>query len=71
MHLLGIWMLMAALQVVVLVVKAEGSSSSKQGLLPCMRGFTQKEYILKMDKELAKGQAIFNEGYRNGGRDTE
>ncbi|XP_067454081.1 cadherin-2-like [Thunnus thynnus] len=59
MHLFGIWMLMAALQVVVLGGEAEGSSS-KQGSLPCMRGFTQEEYIIEMDQELAEGQAVFN-----------
>ncbi|XP_042272322.1 cadherin-2-like isoform X1 [Thunnus maccoyii] len=59
MHLFGIWMLMAALQVVVLGGEAEGSSS-KRGSLPCMRGFTQEEYIIEMDQELAEGQAVFN-----------
>uniref|UniRef100_UPI0037E78CD7 cadherin-2-like n=1 Tax=Semicossyphus pulcher TaxID=241346 RepID=UPI0037E78CD7 len=60
MHFWGIWMLMAALQVVVLGGEAERPLSSKQGSLPCMRGFTQKEYIIEMDQELAKGQAVFN-----------
>ncbi|KAI3368254.1 hypothetical protein L3Q82_007820 [Scortum barcoo] len=40
---------------------AEQSSSSKQGSLPCTRGFTQKEYIIEMDQELAEGQAVFND----------
>ncbi|XP_030289249.1 cadherin-2-like [Sparus aurata] len=60
MHLFGIWMLMAALQVVVLGGEAEHSLSSKEGSLPCTRGFTRKEYIIEMDQELAKGQAVFN-----------
>ncbi|XP_036971332.1 cadherin-2-like isoform X2 [Acanthopagrus latus] len=60
MHLLGIWTLMAALQVVVVGGEAEHSLSSKEGALPCTRGFTQKEYIIEMDQELAKGQAVFN-----------
>ncbi|XP_041647139.1 cadherin-2-like isoform X1 [Cheilinus undulatus] len=60
MHRFGIWMLMAALQVVVLGGEAEPPLSGKQGSLPCMRGFTQKEYIIEMDQELAKGQAVFN-----------
>ncbi|KAM8746123.1 cadherin-2-like isoform 2-T2 [Acanthopagrus schlegelii] len=60
MHLFGIWTLMAALQVVVVGGEAEHSLSSKEGALPCTRGFTQKEYIIEMDQELAKGQAVFN-----------
>ncbi|XP_035509848.1 cadherin-2-like [Morone saxatilis] len=60
MHLFGIGMLMAALQVVVLGGEADPSLSGKQGLLPCTRGFTQKEYIIEMDQELAKGHAVFN-----------
>ncbi|XP_034564388.1 cadherin-2-like [Notolabrus celidotus] len=60
MRVFGIWMLMAALQVVILGGEAERPLSSKQGSLPCMRGFTQKEYIIEMDQELAKGQAVFN-----------
>lgn len=47
------WMLMAALQVVAWGGDAEGS-------LPCKRGFTQEEYIIETDEELAKGQAVFN-----------
>ncbi|XP_018557351.2 LOW QUALITY PROTEIN: cadherin-2-like, partial [Lates calcarifer] len=60
MHLSGIWMLMAALQFVVLSGAAERSLSGKQGLLPCRRGFTQGEYIIEVDQELVKGQAVFN-----------
>ncbi|TDH08223.1 hypothetical protein EPR50_G00095550 [Perca flavescens] len=60
MHLLGIWTLMAALQVVVLAEKAEPLSSSELGSLPCTRGFTQEEYIIHTEQELAKGQAVFN-----------
>lgn len=66
MHLLGIWMLMAALQVVVLGGETEGLSS-KQGSLPCTRGFSQEEYIIEMDQELAKGQAVFNVSFMNCG----
>lgn len=47
------------LQVVVVGGEAE-HSASERGLLPCTRGFTQKEYIIEMDQELAKGQAVFN-----------
>ncbi|XP_041790731.1 cadherin-2-like [Chelmon rostratus] len=70
MHFWGILMLMATLQVVVLCGEAEPSLSSKQGLLPCTRGFTQKEYIIEMDQELAKGQAVFNVSFMDcgGGR---
>ncbi|XP_070688101.1 cadherin-2-like [Pempheris klunzingeri] len=60
MILWGIWMLMAAVQVVVLGGEAEHSLSGKQGSLPCVRGFTQREYIIETDQELAKGQAVFN-----------
>ncbi|CAJ1064697.1 cadherin-2-like [Xyrichtys novacula] len=67
MHLLGIWMLMAALQVVILGQEADRPLSSKQGSLPCMRGFTQKEYIIEMDQELAKGQAVFNVSFMDCG----
>ncbi|CAK6979119.1 cadherin-2-like [Scomber scombrus] len=66
MHLLGIWMLMATLQAVVLGGDAEGSSS-EPGSLPCVRGFTQEEYIIQMDQELAKGQAVFNVSFMNCG----
>ena len=31
--------------------------------MPCTRGFTRKEYIIEMDQELAKGQAVFNGQY--------
>uniref|UniRef100_A0A3Q1G9Q5 Cadherin 2, type 1, N-cadherin (neuronal) n=1 Tax=Acanthochromis polyacanthus TaxID=80966 RepID=A0A3Q1G9Q5_9TELE len=48
------------LQVGALGEEAERSLSSKQGSLPCTRGFTQEEYIIEMDQELAKGQAVFN-----------
>ncbi|XP_070816702.1 cadherin-2-like [Chaetodon trifascialis] len=67
MHFGGIWMLMATLQVVVLGGEAEHSLSSKQGSLPCTRGFTQKEYIIEVDQELAKGQAIFNVSFMDCG----
>ncbi|KAM7012966.1 cadherin-2-like isoform 1-T1 [Tautogolabrus adspersus] len=60
MHRFGIWILMAALQVVVLGGEAERQLTNKPGSLPCMRGFSQKEYIIEMDQELAKGQAVFN-----------
>ncbi|XP_074523773.1 cadherin-2-like [Halichoeres trimaculatus] len=60
MRVFGVWMLAAALQVVILGGEAERPSSGKQGSLPCVRGFTQKEYIIEMDQELAKGQAVFN-----------
>uniref|UniRef100_A0A3B4YUC1 Cadherin-2-like n=1 Tax=Stegastes partitus TaxID=144197 RepID=A0A3B4YUC1_9TELE len=60
MHLLCVWMLMATVQVGAVGGEAERSSSSKQGSLPCTRGFTQEEYIIEMDQELAKGQAVFN-----------
>ena len=54
---------LSPLQVVVLGGEAERSLSSEQGLFPCMRGFTQKEYIIEVDQELAKGQAVFNGQY--------
>ncbi|XP_020502015.1 cadherin-2 [Labrus bergylta] len=60
MHRFGIWILMAALQVVVLGGEAERQLSNKPGSSPCMRGFSQKEYIIETDQELAKGQAVFN-----------
>ncbi|XP_023155048.2 cadherin-2-like [Amphiprion ocellaris] len=60
MHLFSVWMLMATVQVGALGEEAERSLSSKQGSLPCTRGFTQEEYIIAMDQELAKGQAVFN-----------
>ncbi|XP_041862123.1 cadherin-2-like [Melanotaenia boesemani] len=59
MNLLWFWMLMATIKVV-LGGKTEQSLLSKQELLPCTRGFTQEEYIIEMDQELAKGQAVFN-----------
>uniref|UniRef100_A0AAX7TZ90 Cadherin domain-containing protein n=1 Tax=Astatotilapia calliptera TaxID=8154 RepID=A0AAX7TZ90_ASTCA len=58
--MLRVWMLMAAVQAVVVGGEAEQSLSSKQGSLPCMRGFTQEEYIIEMEPELAKGQAVYN-----------
>ncbi|XP_070764586.1 cadherin-2-like [Enoplosus armatus] len=67
MRLLGIWMLMAALQVVVLGREDEPSLSSKQRSLPCTRGFTQKEYIIEVDQELAEGQAVFNVSFMDCG----
>ncbi|XP_029989107.1 cadherin-2-like [Sphaeramia orbicularis] len=67
MRLLGIWILMAALQVIVLGGEAEGSLSSKQGSSLCTRGFTQEEYIIEMDQELAKGQAVFNVSFTDCG----
>lgn len=60
MRLCGVWLLLAALQLVALGGAAEQSLSSKQGSLPCTRGFTQKEYMIEMDQELEKGQAVFN-----------
>ncbi|TKS74180.1 Cadherin-2 Neural cadherin [Collichthys lucidus] len=67
MRLFGIWMLMATLQVVVLGGEAEHTSPSEQGSLPCTRGFTEKEYIIEMEQELAKGQAIFNVSFMDCG----
>ncbi|XP_044055091.1 cadherin-2-like isoform X1 [Siniperca chuatsi] len=67
MHLRGIWMLMAALQAAVLGGQYERSLSSKQGSLPCTRGFTQKEYIIEMDQELAEGQVVFNVSFMDCG----
>uniref|UniRef100_A0A3Q3RBQ0 Cadherin domain-containing protein n=1 Tax=Monopterus albus TaxID=43700 RepID=A0A3Q3RBQ0_MONAL len=62
MHLMGISVLLAALQVVVVSREAERS-------LPCTRGFIQEEYIIKMDQELAKGEAVFNVSFMDcGGR---
>lgn len=58
---------MAALQVIVPGGEAEGSLSSKQGSSPCTRGFTQEEYIIEMDQELAKGQAVFNVSFTDCG----
>ncbi|XP_042078008.1 cadherin-2 [Haplochromis burtoni] len=58
--MLRVWMLMAAVQAVVVGGEAEQSLSSKQGSLPCTRGFTQEEYIIEMEPELAKGQAVCN-----------
>ncbi|XP_075901214.1 cadherin-2-like [Nelusetta ayraudi] len=67
MHLFGIWMLAAALQVVVLGGEAQ-LSASEQGLSPpCTRGFTQKEYFTEMDQELAEGQAVFNVSFTDCG----
>ncbi|KAF3691359.1 Cadherin-2 Neural cadherin [Channa argus] len=60
MHLLAMWMLMASLQALVLSGEAERS-------LPCMRGFTQEEYIIETDRELAKGQAVFNVSFMDCG----
>ncbi|XP_028260158.1 cadherin-2-like [Parambassis ranga] len=61
MHHFGVWILMATMQVVVVLGReAEQSSPSKQGSPPCTRGFTQEEYIIEMDQELTKGQAVFN-----------
>ncbi|XP_034736462.1 cadherin-2-like [Etheostoma cragini] len=68
MHLLGIWTLMAALQVGVLAEKAEPLSSSKLVPLPCTRGFTQEEYFIRTEQELAKGQAVFNVSFMDCGR---
>ncbi|XP_034003674.1 cadherin-2-like [Trematomus bernacchii] len=68
MHILGIWMLMAAVQVVVLGGEAERLLSSKPGSLPCRRGFTQEEYIIQTDQELARGQAVFNVSFMDCGR---
>nr|XP_010789033.1 PREDICTED: protocadherin-15-like [Notothenia coriiceps] len=50
----------AVSEVVVLGGEAEGLLSSKPGSLQCRRGFTQEEYIIQTDQELAKGQAVFN-----------
>ncbi|XP_054480066.1 cadherin-2-like [Anoplopoma fimbria] len=68
MHLLEIWMLMAALQLVPLGQGAEPSPSSEQGSVPCTRGFTQEEYVIEADRELAKGQAVFNVSFMDCGR---
>ncbi|XP_032381673.1 cadherin-2 [Etheostoma spectabile] len=59
---------MAALQVGVLAEQAEPLSSSKLGSLPCTRGFTQEEYIIRTEQELAKGQAVFNVSFMDCGR---
>ncbi|KAM8890327.1 cadherin-2-like [Synchiropus picturatus] len=59
MHVAGIWTLMAALQVV-FGGDPQTWLSSKRNLLPCVRGFTQEEYFIQVDQELAKGQAVFN-----------
>ncbi|XP_040896662.1 cadherin-2-like [Toxotes jaculatrix] len=67
MHPLGIWMLMATLQLGVLYEEAGLSLSSKQGSLLCTRGFTQEEYIMEMDQELAKGHAVFNMSFMDCG----
>ncbi|XP_068174816.1 cadherin-2-like [Antennarius striatus] len=61
MTLLGTGMVvMAALQVAVLGGDTELLLPNKQGPLPCTRGFTQMEHTIEMDRELAKGQAVFN-----------
>ncbi|XP_030582622.1 cadherin-2-like [Archocentrus centrarchus] len=67
MHRFCAWMLMATVQVAAVGGEAEQSPSGKQGSLPCTRGFTQEEYIIKMDPELAKGQAVFNVSFRDCG----
>lgn len=67
MHLSCICVLTAALQVVVLAGEAERSLSSSRESSPCTRGFTQKEYIIEMDQELAKGQAVFNASFSDCG----
>ncbi|XP_071342915.1 cadherin-2-like isoform X3 [Trachinotus anak] len=66
MRHLGIWMLMAALQFIQ-SEEAERSLSRKQGSLPCMRGFTQDEFIIETDQELAKGQAVYNMSFMDCG----
>ncbi|KAM3620246.1 uncharacterized protein V6R79_020404 [Siganus canaliculatus] len=67
MHLFGIWMLMAAPQIVFLAGQAEQPLSSKEGSLPCTRGFTQAEYIIETDQELVKGQAVVNVSFADCG----
>ncbi|KAL3978928.1 galactoside alpha-1,3-fucosyltransferase 7 [Sarotherodon galilaeus] len=62
--MLRVWMLMAAVQAVVVGGEAEQSLSSKQGSLPCTRGFTQEEYIIEVEPELAKGQAVCNVSFQ-------
>lgn len=47
-------------QVFVLGVESRRWLSSKQEALPCERGFTQTEHIIRARQELAKGQAVFN-----------
>ncbi|XP_054644861.1 cadherin-2-like [Dunckerocampus dactyliophorus] len=62
MHRLWIWTLIAArLQVVVL-----GGDSG--GGPPCVRGFSQEEYVMETQRELAKGQAVFNVTFEDCGR---
>lgn len=51
---------LAVLQVAVLGGGEAQRPARGEGLLPCTRGFTQKEYITEMDRELAEGQAVFN-----------
>ncbi|KAM9357994.1 cadherin-2-like [Symphorus nematophorus] len=58
---------MGSEDVAVLGGEAERSLSSEPGSLPCMRGFTQKEYIIEVDQELAKGQAVFNVSFTDCG----
>ncbi|XP_075997673.1 cadherin-2-like [Genypterus blacodes] len=52
MLLFGTWLLTTALQVV--------CGEDAKGSLLCKRGFTKEEYIIRMDEELAEGQAVFN-----------
>nr|XP_057930233.1 cadherin-2-like [Doryrhamphus excisus] len=62
MHRLWIWTLMAArLQVVVLGGNSEGGP-------PCVRGFSQEEYVMETQHELTKGQAVFNVSFQDCGR---
>ncbi|KAK9520001.1 hypothetical protein VZT92_022688 [Zoarces viviparus] len=68
MHLLGIWMLMAALQLVALGGEAERPLSRELGSPPCTRCFTQQEYVIEVDQELAKGQPVFNVSFVDCGR---
>ncbi|XP_017290239.1 cadherin-2 [Kryptolebias marmoratus] len=56
MDLLWVWMLTAAVEVVL----AGQSLTHKQDTLLCFRGFTQEEDIIEMDQEISKGQAVFN-----------
>ncbi|XP_058494075.1 cadherin-2-like isoform X1 [Solea solea] len=69
MHPSWMWMLMltmAALQCV-LSAEAEQSLSGKRESPSCTRGFTQEEYIIQMDQELEKGQAVFNVSFMDCG----
>ncbi|XP_004067624.1 cadherin-2 [Oryzias latipes] len=63
MSALGVWMLTAVAQVLVLVGEAEQS-------VLCRRGFIQDDYFLELDAELAEGRPVLNVTFRgcSGGR---